>query len=1109
MPGCRSAPAEPSTPSPARQREAKCEDAGLMADKRRTWTLVALIAVVVTLIGVGLWWTKRDESELGKQAQANGENKVDRGEALRRKQAARAEVGQPERVRIGGRVTRADDGTGIAGATVLLSRKDIVQGQAPRPGEPTVPLIATTDPNGGWQITAVDPGRYMVSATAVGFVPASNDDVRVGTRDQIGIDLVLTPGGALLSGTITDIGGGPIEGVLVRLNDTTQVNLGFNRAPLAAITDESGEYRLQVAIGRYAIGTFHTDYVTEGRLTDVPEGGRREDFRLVPGATIEGVVLARPEGKPVAGARVTFSDSRNGGSGDVETNLSVDGSVVVSDEEGCFRITGVRAGVVALVARAPGHASVTPEEVAIGIGEQVGGVELWVDAAYTISGYVVPKGQPEGAIEGVLVGAWQMQPFGLLVANSPTAGDGYFEIIGVRPGNWQVGAVGEEHLLALMGATAVITDHDVSDLLIELETGLYVRGRVDPGQRARIRVEPNPENVSLSNIAGLMSDGLANAIADEHGNFELGPLGPGTGRGGREIKLVAESDAGFRGEVSVTLRRDDLEGVVVSMQKGASVSGTVLDALGVPQAGVTVTINPTEPKPGADGINFGGIGGDGAPTGEDGRFAVRGLELGKHHVVVKDSKGRPMSWADGHGPEPAKDEGADEVPPLEIDIEDTVNEQFLDLRVVPRDAEITGVVLDAEGLPVADAWVRASLDIDPSQVWRRPGREKKEQVTGVVPKDEDDGSKSADWGRSTYFSEQPVLTDQNGLFVIKELRRDRNYHLVAEGERGGARATLESVVPNSRVTLTLEQLGGLDGTVTLAGKPVEEYQVELSGPTRREKRVAHPQGQFRIDRLDPGKYEVFVRADAGTGKAEVELAEGGRAKVKVELQRAGTLRGRVVGDRDGEPMPGLRLMIVSEGRFDASSGLGMLTGQGPQTGRDGRFEVTGVAPGKGTISFLDPDVGFDGSGVAEIEYQLEPGADEDLGTIKGTQGDAVPKKERGTLQMGVRQATWAKRPRPPGTDLDAEKPDAQQEADPSTRLWVYSVEVGGVAEQAGVVPGDEIVTVDGQSVASLGAPMAASRLSSSRLRVGQDLRLELVRDGDRIDVTLKAVAAPP
>jgi hypothetical protein len=45
----------------------------------------------------------------------------------------RADAEQLERVSVGGRVTRTDDGSGIASAVVLLSRKDIISGQAPRP----------------------------------------------------------------------------------------------------------------------------------------------------------------------------------------------------------------------------------------------------------------------------------------------------------------------------------------------------------------------------------------------------------------------------------------------------------------------------------------------------------------------------------------------------------------------------------------------------------------------------------------------------------------------------------------------------------------------------------------------------------------------------------------------------------------------------------------------------------------------------------------------------------------------------------------------------------------------------------------------------------------
>jgi hypothetical protein len=76
---------------------------------------------------------------------------------------------------------------------VLLSRRDMVSG-TPRSGEPPLPLI--TDANGGWQIDAVDPGRYRVSTTTVGFIPVT-DEICISGRERTGINLAMVVGGEL------------------------------------------------------------------------------------------------------------------------------------------------------------------------------------------------------------------------------------------------------------------------------------------------------------------------------------------------------------------------------------------------------------------------------------------------------------------------------------------------------------------------------------------------------------------------------------------------------------------------------------------------------------------------------------------------------------------------------------------------------------------------------------------------------------------------------------------------------------------------------------------------------------------------------------------------
>lgn len=1065
--------------------------------------LIALIVLALVLIGAGAWWTWGRGDSNPPDPPAEPETVVDtrREDALEAKQARRRDATPLQRVVVGGRVTRQADGAGVPGATVLLARKGLVRGQAPAPGQPTIPLIATTDARGGWQLVDIDPGGYLLSATAAGFLPATRTDVRIASGvDQLDLDLVVEPGGERLSGRVTDIGGGPIEGVLIQISDNRDLDLGFGRAPLAAMTDEDGHYATQVANGRYALTTWHTDYVGAARMTELRDGPREEDFELVPGGTIEGVVLARPEGQPVANALITFADSRSGGTGGFTTNVSADGGRVVSDDEGRFVIRGVRSGVVALSARASGHASATPLEVPLGIGEQVSGVELWVEPAFTLAGFVVPRGDPEGAIEGVLVGAWQMSPPAMIVAIAPTGDDGYFEIQGVRPGAWQVGAIDEEHLMVLVGTSATVKDQDVRDLIVELDAGLRVRGRVDPPQPAKISVRVDSSSINLGNMVSGIMDGFAGDHTDETGEFEVGPVAGGGSSGTRKLVLTAFAESGDRGEIEVEIGNEDLANVVIPLTPRATVAGTVLDDRGAPQTNVTVEVRTIERE---SGNNFSFMGGDnGSPTTQDGRFAVRGLDLGKHQVVVEDGKGRALDWAEGLNPE-----GVDK--PLAIDIEDTVNTQFLDLRVVPRDGVITGSVLDADGLPVADAWVTASLEESVDTMVRAPSKERPEERVGVVP-DKPKEAGENDWSRSSWFAEPPVLTDENGFFTIKELRRGSTYQLVAEGERGGARAVADEVAPGSRITLTLESLTTIAGKVVRQGKPVERYTLKLRGPVQREQQVFDVAGEFAVERLDPGEYTVSVQTDEGRGEAEVEVESGATASVTIELEGWAVLTGELVAATSGEPMAGIAVFAVaSSGEMDADVGLGFLFGKGPKTDAKGKFRIDKVAPGKGTVGFLDRDASLAGGEVAEVPYDVEAGETLDLGTIQGLPASDVPDDQRGTLQLRTRVASFAERPRPPGTELDeseAEDDDADQGP---LRLWVFSVEIGGIADQAGLEPGDEILTIDGQSVASLGATTAQSMLGRSRLRVGQSVRLETQRGDDRQDATLEAVAEPP
>jgi protocatechuate 3,4-dioxygenase beta subunit len=1060
--------------------------------------LVALVALVLFFV------TRNGSEEHAPEDGAGGPDAAEERRALiERKRSAREgrtlELEAPRVVT--GLVSREADGVGVPGAVVLLTRKAVTQGGTSEPGEPPVPLHVVTDDAGEFTLTNVPPGRYVVSATARGYLPAQRNDVRIlPGRDDERITLSLLPGGHALSGTVTDIGGGPIENVLVSVNDMESGNLfGVRFAPPAALTDDEGHYEIALPNGSYVLTTYHPDYVASYRLTQLMDGPRVEDVVLSPGAVIEGVVLGRASNRAVADAIVTFQDGRNGSSsGGFRVNVSADGRMVRTDEDGRFRLEGVHPGVAQLEARGSGGASRETVAVPVGIGETVTGVELVLDEAFTVSGFVVPKDDPERAVEGVMVGAYSMSPPSLTVAVAPTDADGYFEILGVLPGNYTVGAIGEELLPNISGASAIVHDRDVTDVLVKMDVGHRIRGRVEPPVPAKVSLSLDMGQMSLGKVLDAIAAAFARTTADARGQFDLGPVSDG------DYTLVAEAPDGDHAELDVTVAGTDLEGITLTLQPRASVEGTVVDETGEPQRGMTVGLT----KIGGGGFDLGAMmrgpfGAGAVPTQEDGTFVARGLDEGEYSVVVRDHKARPIPWVDdGDSTEPS---------PFVVKVPRGERVTGLVLRVQSRTGVLSGRVVDADGAPVADAWVTASLQLTAQEFGTMmagpdvPDPDQRKRVRGVFPP----GDAAEAFELPGFFAEQPVLTDENGRFTVAQLRPSRRYTVVAEGDKGGARGRLRDLAPSrSDLVIRLEAIAGIAGVVTAGGKTVAQYTVAIAGPSNRQTSVFSKAGAFRIERIEPGEYTVTVTSDAGVARREkVEVQAAQTTDLRIELDDYGTIEGKLVDAATGAPIAGMVVFVQpAKGDGDPSQALAMLTGGGTKTDRDGAFEVSKVAPGEGTVTFLDTTAAFSGGGrVATAGYEIEPGQTLDLGTINGIPSAPAGEGERGKYGLGVTVATHQKRPRPPGTKLDEPTPD-DDDADSSPRLWVSYVEVGGPADEEGIRPGDEVVAVDGRSVASLGPHTASILIEGAQVKVGDRVAVDFEREGSTRTATLEAEA---
>jgi protocatechuate 3,4-dioxygenase beta subunit len=1046
--------------------------------------------LVIGLFGFGWWMLSRDEATSGEDAAVEQGSAQRRAALVERKAAARAAAGVVlDPVSVTGLVAAAADGSPIAGAIVLLSPKGLEGGQAPEPGTRPQPLVARTDADGAWRIDGVRPGRFTLSASAEGYLPAALRSIELGSgHEGAPLRLALASGGHLLHGQVTDIGGGPVEGAVVSVVRLDEGNLlDFSRAPSAALTDDDGRFRLHLPNGLYTAAVQHADYKDGQESVEIAGGPRRLDVSLVPGSMVEGVVRVRGTDAPVASALVAWQSSSMGaGSGFALAGFGE--GRVFTDEQGRFRVRGLGSGVFAFHAVADGLATRQAVEVALGVADHTDEVVLYVDTAYKVSGFVVRRDDEERGLEGVLLGALSMSPPGLVVAKSPSEHDGYFEILGVQPGNYMIGAIGEEALPNLTGTSAQVSDRDVTDVLVMMDPGARVRGRVQPAGAATISVMFEPEGGSLSGIMSSITNAFVRARSDaEDGTFELHPVSPG------KLKLVAEGDDGSKGELLVDVTADGADGVTIVLEPRPVLAGRVVDARGNPVGDAHVYAQAVEKKEGisfkmtANGMNMFG---EGAPTREDGSFLIAGVDPGRHTVQVKVANGQQsLAWAvPADVDDPSK--------PLEIEVT-AAGRHDLDLRVEARNGVIEGVVTAADG-PAADAWVRA-IRHGAAKELLQSMQAQQGAPAGNGAHEADEPGAEVEAALSEIGATKPVLTDETGRFRISGLRAG-TYTVVAEGDRGGSRGRVEGVDSQARVTVRLEPLAGLEGRVTAKGAKVERYEIALKGKSSRTTHIYDPEGFYRVTRLDPGTYEVSVDSELGVATDEIEVVAGTTARLDIALDPFGRLRGKVVDQAAGEPIANLAVMVEAEGRgANQAAAFSMLFGQGPRTDATGRFDLDRVPPGSGKLQLMDRDA-IDGGAVATVRYTVRPGETLDLGTVTGIRASTIPADERGELGLATTVATWTARPQG-----DPEADDARPPADSERpRLWISSVTPGGAAAEAGVRPGDEVVAIDGRDVAGLGPDTARRLLSPTHVRAGKDVAVEIQRDASRERHSLRA-----
>jgi hypothetical protein len=283
--------------------------------------------------------------------------------------------------------------------------------------------------------------------------------------------------------------------------------------------------------------------------------------------------------------------------------------------------------------------------------------------------------------------------------------------------------------------------------------------------------------------------------------------------------------------------------------------------------------------------------------------------------------------------------------------------------------------------------------------------------------------------------------------------------------RGRAPQVQEVASAPDLLRLTLAGGIRLSGAVTTRrGRDrLEGAEVTLYAPSGPLRARTDRDGAFRVEDVPPGAMRISVTR-AGFAKVEQAVrveppSHADRTVVldPIDLEEGGIVEGLVV-DARGDPVAGAR---VAQGSIPTLLPAGKLPAGVVLTNRRGEFKIEELTEGDVILEAYAPDLG--------------------RGRTTGIQVAAGRTTDRVRIAIGA-----------PETDPTVESSPAAGVAvsldDKGAGVRIASVASGSEAERAGLLPGDRIVVVDGQRVAS--AKEARARLFGPS---GDDVVIEIVR----------------
>lgn len=173
-------------------------------------------------------------------------------------------------------------------------------------------------------------------------------------------------------------------------------------------------------------------------------------------------------------------------------------------------------------------------------------------------------------------------------------------------------------------------------------------------------------------------------------------------------------------------------------------------------------------------------------------------------------------------------------------------------------------------------------------------------------------------------AERSAVSDSTGFYVLDgvpvgdytfEVEPPPGYGVVSVPEPLTVPVDTEDPITDQDVVL--QQAPSISGTVTAGGEPVPGAVVTITGPGGTTSTITGADGGYQFDALPPGEHTVTVEVPEryvadGPTEQTVTVETEDLVDVDFALERLGSIGGVVV-DGDGEPVPGVTVVVSGPG----------------------------------------------------------------------------------------------------------------------------------------------------------------------------------------------------